>query len=146
MEIANNKRALHEFTVSDSLEAGIMLTGAEVKAAREGKVSLKGSFVKILQGEAFLVNAHIGKYSKSATQAHEDRRTRKLLLKRKELFRLIGLASAEGLTVLPLSLYTKGPRLKLGIGVVRKKKRHDKREIAKERDARRSIERTMKAR
>ena len=145
-EIANNRKAFHEYTISDKVEAGIMLTGTEVKSARLGKVSLTDGWVDFSTGEAYLRDAHIAKYSHGSYLNHEETRPRKLLLKKTELARLASKVEEKGCTVVPLRLYFRDQYLKLEIGVGKGKKLHDKRDATKEREANREIHRALRAR
>jgi SsrA-binding protein len=133
--IASNKKALHDYFVLQKFEAGIMLTGTEVKSLRAGKVNLKDSYVTFSGGEAFLFGTHISPYSHGNLQNHDPERTRKLLLHRRELEKLHSLIAEKGLTVVPLRLYLKGSRVKAEIAVVRGKKQYDKRETERKREA-----------
>jgi SsrA-binding protein len=133
--IASNKKALHDYFILQKFEAGIMLTGTEVKSLRAGKVNLKDSYVTFSGGEAFLFGTHISPYSHGNLQNHDPERTRKLLLHRRELEKLHSLIAEKGLTVVPLRLYLKGSRVKVEIAVVRGKKQYDKRETERKREA-----------
>jgi SsrA-binding protein len=133
--IASNKKALHDYFVVQKLEAGIALTGTEVKSLREGKVNLKDSYVTLKDGEAFLFGAHISPYSHGNLENHDPERTRKLLLHRRELEKLKKETTEKGLTVVPLRLYFRGAKVKAEIAVVRGKKQYDKRETEKKREA-----------
>jgi SsrA-binding protein len=129
--------------VLETLEAGIVLTGTEVKAAREGKIQLRDSFVELRDGEAFLVGAHISPYSHGNRENHEPQRDRKLLLHRREIDRLLGRAIEKGLTVVPLELRLRGNRVKVEVALVRGKKLHDKREAQKKRELDREVEEAL---
>ncbi len=131
--LASNRKARHEYHLLDRFEAGIVLTGTEVKSVREGRVQLKDSYVEIRDGEAYLVGAHIGPYSHGNLDNHDPERNRKLLLKRRELDKLFGRTKLRGLTVVPLSVYLKGNLIKLEIALAEGKKRFDKREAARRR-------------
>ena len=144
--IASNRKAFHEYHVLDKLEAGIALTGTEVKSLRDGAVNLKDSYITVKDGEAFLLGAHISPYSHGNLQNHEPERTRKLLLHRREIEKLQSQVTEKGLTVVPLRLYFKGGRVKAEIGVVRGKKLYDKRETEKRREADREAAAAMKSR
>ncbi|HEX8169821.1 MAG TPA: SsrA-binding protein SmpB [Thermoanaerobaculia bacterium] len=133
--IASNKKALHDYFVEQKLEAGLALTGTEVKSLRDGKANLKDAYVIFKDGEAYLFGAHISPYTHGNLQNHEPERTRKLLLHRRELEKLRVQTTEKGLTVVPLRLYFKGSRVKVEIAVVRGKKQYDKRETAKAREA-----------
>jgi SsrA-binding protein len=133
--IASNKKALHDYFVVQKFEAGIALTGTEVKSLRAGRANLKDSYVTLKNGEAFLFGAHISPYTHGNLENHEPERTRKLLLHRKELEKLKKETTEKGLTVVPLRLYFKGAKVKAEIAVVRGKKQYDKRETEKKREA-----------
>lgn len=131
--LASNRKARHEYHLQDRFEAGIVLTGTEVKSVREGRVQLKDSYVEIRDGEAFLVGAHIGPYTHGNRDNHDPERDRKLLLKRRELDKLFGRTRLRGLTVVPLAVYLKGNLIKVEIALAEGKKRFDKREAARRR-------------
>lgn len=141
--LASNRRARFEYHVLETLEAGIVLTGTEVKAVRDGKIQLRDSFVEFRDGEAFLVGAHISPYSHGNRQNHEPQRERKLLLHRREIDRLFGRAIEKGLTVVPLAVRLRGNRVKVDIALVRGKKLHDKREAEKRRELDREVEEAL---
>jgi SsrA-binding protein len=142
--IATNRKAFHDYFVLQKVEAGIALTGTEVKSLREGAVNLKDSYVSFDGGEAFLVGAHISPYSHGNLQNHEPERKRKLLLHRREIDKLFGQVVEKGLTVVPLRLYFKKGKIKAEIAVVRGKKLFDKRESEKRRELDREAEAAMK--
>jgi len=142
--IASNRKAFHEYFVLQKLEAGIALTGTEVKALREGLVNLKDSYVNFERGEAFLFGMHISPYTHGNRQNHEPERTRKLLLHRREIEKLRVQLVEKGLTIVPLRLYFKGGRVKAEIAIVRGKKLYDKRETEKRKDADREAAAAMK--
>jgi len=142
--IATNRKAFHDYFVLQKVEAGIALTGTEVKSLREGKVNLKDSYVSFDHGEAFLVGAHISPYSHGNLQNHEPERKRKLLLHRREIDKLFGQVVEKGLTIVPLRLYFKSGKVKAEIAVVRGKKLFDKRESEKRRELDREAEAAMK--
>ncbi|MCG6940137.1 MAG: SsrA-binding protein SmpB [Thiohalocapsa sp.] len=143
--IALNKKASHEYHIEQRLECGIALEGWEVKGMRAGRVQLKESYVKILRGEAYLIGAHISALPSASTHVNpEPTRTRKLLLKRSELNRLIGQTERAGYTLVPTALYWKRGRAKLEIGLAKGKKLHDKRATEKDRDWAREKERLFK--
>jgi SsrA-binding protein len=144
--IASNKKAYFEYHVLQKLEAGIELTGTEVKSLREGQVNLKDSYILFKGGEAFLFGAHISPYSHGNITNHDPERTRRLLLHRNEIDKLHVQVAEKGLTVVPLRLYFKGGRVKAEIGVVRGKKLYDKRETEKRREADREAAAAVKAR
>ena|SRR5688572_24068355 len=142
--LAQNRRALHEFHILETLEAGLQLAGTEVKSARGGKVQLKDSFVEIRDGQAWLVRAHIGPYTHGNRQNHEPERARKLLLKRREIERLAGRVQLKGLTVVPLKVLIRGSWIKVEIALVQGKKLHDKRERERERELDREMDQALK--
>ncbi|HYS55969.1 MAG TPA: SsrA-binding protein SmpB [Thermoanaerobaculia bacterium] len=142
--IATNRKAFHDYFVLQKLEAGLALTGTEVKSLREGRVNLKDSYIDIDRGEAFLVGAHISPYSHGNRENHDPERKRKLLLHRREIDRLFGQVVEKGLTIVPLRLYFKSGRVKAEIAVVRGKKLFDKRESEKRRELDREAEAAMK--
>ncbi len=143
-QLASNRRAFHEYHIHDRIEAGLALTGTEVKAARAGKVQLKDGFVEFRNDEAFLMSIHISHYSHGNRENHEPERPRKLLLKRREISRLFGRSQAKGFTVVPLKLYLKGNLIKVEIALAQGKKLYDKRQAARERDLDREAQEAMK--
>ncbi len=142
--IAENRRARHEYQIMDTWEAGIMLTGSEVKALREGRANVTDAFGIINGTEIFLLNLHISQYERAGYSAHDPTRTRKLLLHAKEIEKLIGAVTRQGLTIVPLELYFKNGRAKVVIALARGKKLHDKREDLKKKDDVRAMARAMK--
>jgi SsrA-binding protein len=144
--IARNKRARHDYEIIDTWETGIVLTGTEVKALREGKANLTDSFGIVKDGEVFLLNLHIGAYGLGNVHNHEPTRTRKLLMHRREIRRLIGAVERQGLTLVPLDLYFLRGRVKAKLALVRGKQQHDKREDLKKKDADREIARALRHR
>ena len=144
--IASNKKAFHDYFVLQKAEAGVALTGTEVKSLRDGKANIKDSYVIFKDGEAFLFNAHISPYSHGNLQNHEPERSRKLLLHRREIEKLHAQVVEKGLTVVPLRLYFKGGKVKVEIAVVRGKKLYDKRETEKKRELDREAAVAMKQR
>jgi len=144
--IARNKRARHDYAILDTWETGIVLTGTEVKALREGKANLTDSFGVIKDGEVFLLNLHIGSYGLGNSFNHEPTRTRKLLMHRREIRRMIGAVERQGLTLVPLDLYFKGGKVKATLALVKGKQQHDKREDLKKKDAQREIARALRTR
>ncbi|MEN2994680.1 MAG: SsrA-binding protein SmpB [Thermodesulfovibrio sp.] len=143
--IAQNKKAYTDYFIDETIEAGIVLTGTEVKSLREGKANLKDSYVIIKDNEAWLLNCHISPYSHGNIFNHEPLRTRKLLLHRKEIERLKGKIQQKGYTLIPLKLYFKGPYVKVEIALARGRKKYEKRDIIKKREAQREIERALKS-
>jgi SsrA-binding protein len=130
--LASNRRARREYEILETLEAGVALLGTEVKAARQGRVQLKDSYVEVRDGEAWLMGAHIGPYSHGNLQNHEPERPRKLLLSRREIDRLFGRTTIRGQTCIPLSVYLKGNRIKIEIALARGRKLYDKRRAEKD--------------
>jgi len=142
---AINKKAKFDYEILDTYEAGLVLEGQEVKSIRNGNISMKGAFVSFHKEDAFLTNVHIPKYKFAGNVTDYDpERSRKLLLKRKEIDYLREKSQEKGLTVVPLSVYTKGRHIKVSIGVGRGKKKHDKRETIKRRELKRELDRKMK--
>jgi SsrA-binding protein len=144
--VCQNRKAFHDYSIDETLEAGIQLLGTEVKSLRDGKANLKDSYVLIKDSEAFLLNCHISPYSHGNIMNHDPVRTRKLLLHRKEIERLRGKMQQKGYTLMPLKIYFKGSHAKVEIGLAKGKKTYEKRESIKEREAKRTIERVMKSR
>ena len=144
--IANNKKAFHEYFVEESFECGIELAGTEVKSLRQGGASLKEAWCEISDGEVFVKQMHIAPYDKGNIFNKDPLRPRKLLLHKSEIRRLLGQTKQQGFTLIPLSLYFKGSRVKLQMGLCRGKKLHDKRQDIAKRDAQRDIQRAMKER
>ena len=144
--VAVNRRARHEYAVEETLEAGIALTGTEIKSIRAGRVNLAEAYARIERGEAWLIGAHIAPYEQGNRNNHEPTRTRKLLLHRDQISELVGRTQAKGFTLVPLKLYIRNGMAKLEIGVARGKKDYDKRRTIAERDARRELERSTKER
>ncbi|MBA3688711.1 MAG: SsrA-binding protein SmpB [Chloroflexi bacterium] len=144
--VAVNRRARHEYAVEETLEAGIALTGTEIKSIRAGRVNLAEAYARIERGEAWLIGAHIAPYEQGNRNNHEPTRTRKLLLHRDQIAELVGQTKAKGFTLVPLKLYIRNGMAKLEIGVARGKKAYDKRRTIAERDARRELERSTKER
>ena len=141
--ICRNKRAFHEYEVSDTLECGLVLTGTEVKSLRDGHASLEEAYAKVEGGEVWLIGSDIPEYSMGNRMNHKPKRPRKLLLHRREIDRFAGKASQRGLTLVPLRLYFKGGRAKVELAVGRGKAKHDKRQDLKKADAQREIRRTL---
>ena len=143
--LARNRRAFHEYTVLERLEAGISLAGTEVKALRAGRGSIAEAYVRVERGEAWLVGAHIGEYEQANRNGHEAERRRRLLLHRREIIDLEIQIKQGGLTVVPLQVYVKANRIKVEIALVRGTKLWDTRQAIAERDARRDADRAMAA-
>ncbi len=144
--ITENRKARHEYFVLESMETGIELVGTEVKSLRLGQVNLKDSWCSIEDGELFIKGMHISPYEKGNIFNRDPIRVRKLLMHKKEISRLFGKIKQDGLTLIPLSLYFKGSRVKVQLGLCKGKKLYDKREDAAKKDAKRQIERAVKAR
>lgn len=142
--IARNRRATFDFEVLDTVEAGLVLVGPEVKSLREGKANLSDSYATIRSGEVFLVNAHISPYRQAGRENPDPRRERKLLLHRSEIQRWRGKVAERGLTLVPLSLYFQGGRAKVEIGLARGKRRGDKRQAIREREVKREMDRAIR--
>jgi len=143
---ARNKKALHDFHIEETYEAGIQLTGPEVKSIREGRANLKESYARVRDGEVFLIGAHVSPYENATHREQLPTRDRKLLLHKKEIARLTGKAQEEGKTLIPLRLYAKNGNIKLEIAVASRKKQYDKRREIARKTAEREIERAMKER
>lgn len=144
--IVRNKRARHDYEILETWEAGVVLTGTEVKALRDGRANLTDAFGIVKDGEVFLLNLHIGAYGQGNVFNHDPTRTRKLLLHKREIRRLIGSVERQGLTLVPLDLYFKGGRVKTRLALARGKQQHDRREDIKKRDAEREIARALRQR
>lgn len=142
--IASNRAAYHEYFVDDKYEAGISLAGTEVKSIRGGHVNLKDSYVSIKDGEMFVHGMHVSPYEKGNIFNKEPLRDRKLLMHKKEIYKLFGLVGQKGYTLIPLSLYFKNGKVKVELGLCRGKKLYDKRETEAKRAAQRDIERSAK--
>jgi SsrA-binding protein len=139
--LVTNRAAFHEYHISDKYEAGVALTGTEVKSVMDGRVQLKDSYVAVRDGEAWLFNAHVSPYSHGNRANHEPLRTRKLLLHRREIDKLEQLATVQGMTLVVTKIYLKNGRIKLEVGVAKGKKLYDKRET----EMRRTVERETRA-
>lgn len=145
MALIEHKRARFDFEILDTIEAGLVLFGTEVKSLRNGQGKLEGAHVVVRGGEAFLVGAHIPPFqAKNVPADYDPERSRRLLITREQIAELSQKSDRQGLTIVPLSVYNKGRNLKLSIGVARGKKKYDKRETLKARDTKRSIERKLK--
>ena len=142
--IASNKKAYHDFFVDDTYEAGIALFGTEIKSLRQGGCNLKDSYCYVEGGELFVRGMHISPYEKGNIFNRDPLREKKLLMHKREIMKLTGLVSREGYTLVPLSLYFKGSRVKMAVGLCKGKKLYDKRDSIARRDADRDIERAMK--
>jgi SsrA-binding protein len=144
--IARNKRARHDYHILDTWETGVVLTGTEVKALREGKANLTDAYGHVRDGEVFLLNLHIGHYAHGNMFNHEPTRTRKLLMHKQQIRRLIGSVEREGLTLVPLDIYFKEGRVKVTLALGKGKKLHDKRDDLRRRDDEREMARVARAR
>ena len=144
--IAENRKALHDYHLLETFEAGMALVGTEVKAIREGRVNLRDSFARIERGEIFVHNVHIGSYSSRGYADHEPLRPRKLLLHRHEIRKLVGKTTERGMTVVPVRMYFKNGRVKLAISLAKGKKDYDRRETIKRREIDRETRAAVKAR
>jgi len=141
--VAVNRKARHDYLITDTFEAGLVLTGTEIKSVRAGKVNLSGAYARVDRGEAWLLDAHIAPYEAGNRYNHEPKRARKLLLHRVEIDQLVGRAAAKGLTIVPLRLYINRGRAKVELGLAKGKQLHDRRRDIAERDARRDMEREL---
>ena len=142
--IAKNPVAYHNYTINNKLEAGIVLTGTEIKSIRAGKVNLKDAYVNIKNSEAFIYGMHISPYEHGNIFNKDPLRTRKLLLNKKEINKLLGMISQKGMSLIPIKLYFKNSFVKLELGIGKGKKLYDKREDIAKKDAERKIQRTLK--
>lgn len=146
VSVARNKRARFDYHLLERFEAGLVLTGTEVKSLREGKASIADAYGVVRDGEVFLLNAHIQPYARGGYVNHEPTQTRKLLLHRREIRRLIGAVERQGLTLIPLELYFKKGVAKVALALAKGKKLHDKRDTEKQRDAEREMARVARTR
>lgn len=144
--ITQNKKAYHDYFIEETFEAGIVLQVTEIKSLRAGRVNLKDSYAKILNGEVFLIGMHISPYEQGNRYNHDPERTRKLLLHRKQIDKLIGETKEIGYSIVPLKIYLKNGYAKVLIGLARGKKKYDKREDLKKKEAKRDIERAFRER
>jgi SsrA-binding protein len=145
MSIIDNKKAFFDYFIEDRYEAGLVLQGWEIKAIREGRVQIKEAYVVVRNGELYLFGAHISALSATSAWSHpEALRTRKLLLHKGEIEKLVGKVERSGYTLVPLNLHFKGGRVKCEIGLAKGKKQHDKRDTERDRDAKREVEKAMK--
>lgn len=142
--VASNRKALHEYFVEDTYEAGIALTGTEIKSVRLGRVNLRDGYVQIRNGNAWLVNVHISPYDFGNRENHEPKRERRLLLHRREISRMYSKVSERGWTIVPLSIYLKNGMAKVEVALVRGKRLYDKRDAIAERDMDRELQRAVK--
>jgi SsrA-binding protein len=144
--ISDNRKAGHDYHLLETFEAGLVLTGTEVKAIREGRVNLRDSYCRLEQGEAYLLGAHIGQYSHDGHAGHDPTRKRKLLLRREELNKLLGKTTEKGLTIVPTRMYYKTGRVKVAIALAKGKNTIDKRETVRRREAERETRAAVKGR
>lgn len=145
-QVSSNRKALHDYFIEDRYEAGIALTGTEIKSVRASRVNLRDGFVLIRNGEAWLVNVHIAPYDFGNRENHEPRRERRLLLHRQEIRKLLSKVSERGWTIVPLSMYLTKGRAKVEIALVRGKRQYDRKDAVAERDADRELRRELKDR
>lgn len=143
MEILN-KKAHYDYFIKDTYEAGIVLTGTEIKSIRNGKANLKDSYAIIKNDEVYILNMHISKYEQGNIFNHDETRTRKLLLHKKEIYKIRDAINQDGFTLIPVKLYFKGNRAKILLGIAQGKHNYDKRETIKKRDMQREIEKNLK--
>jgi SsrA-binding protein len=144
--IADNRKAGYDYHLLETFEAGVVLTGTEVKSIREGRVNLRDSFCRLEHGEAYLLGVHVGQYSHGGYAVHDPVRPRKLLLRREELNKLIGKTAERGLTIVPLRMYFKKGRVKVAVALAKGKKAYDKRETIRRREAERETRAAIKTR
>ncbi len=144
--VATNRKAYHDYSIEETHEAGVVLTGTEIKSVRAGSVNLKDSYAQVKNGEMWLFNVHISPYEPASRQNVDPDRTRKLLLHRGEINRLMGRVQEKGLTMIPLRMYLKKNRAKVELALVRGKRQYDKREAIAKRDTDREIQRALKER
>ncbi len=145
-DFARNRRALHDFAIEETYEAGVSLTGPEVKSVRAGRANLRESYARVRDGEVFLVGAHISPYQNATNIPQYPTRDRKLLLHKKEIARLVGKSQEDGRTLIPLRLYPKNGNIKLELAVASRKKQYDKRREIARKTAEREMERAVKER
>jgi SsrA-binding protein len=143
-QVATNRKALYEYFIEDRFEAGIALTGTEIKSVRAGRVNLRDGFVLIRNGEAWLVNVHIAPYDFGNRENHEPRRERRLLLHKQEIRKMLGKVSERGWTVVPLNMHLVKGRAKVEVALVRGKRQYDRKDAVAERDADRELRRQIK--
>jgi SsrA-binding protein len=142
--ISRNRKAFHDYFIEDTLEAGLVLKGSEIKSVRAGRVSLRDAYVTIRNREAWLVGSHIAGYDQASYENHNPKRDRKLLMHRRQIDRWLGRAERKGYTIVPLKLYLKNEIAKVEIGLAKGKRAYDKRQAIRERDSQRAIERGIK--
>ena len=144
--LASNRKAFHDYTIEETYEAGIALTGTEIKSVRAGSVNLRDSYAQVRNGELWLMNVHVAPYEPASRQNVDPYRDRKLLMHRKEILRLASRAQEKGLTLIPLKMYLKKNRAKMEIGLARGKKLYDKRDAIAKRESEREMQRATKSR
>ena len=144
--LTKNKKAFHEYEILETFEAGIALQGTEVKSVKNGQINLRDAYVKIMNGEAVLINCHISHYEQGNRANHDETRTRKLLLHKKEILKLASKVNEQGLSIIPLKVYLKGNYVKLELGLARGKKAYDKRETLRRKEQERETQRALKQR
>jgi SsrA-binding protein len=144
--VARNRKARHEYAILDTWEAGLVLTGTEVKSLREGKVNISDAYGTVRDGQVYLINMNVSPYERGGYVNHEPTRSRKLLLHKREIRKLIGGVERQGLTLVALELYFKGGRAKVRIGLAKGKKLHDKRDDSRRKDAERDMARALRQR
>jgi SsrA-binding protein len=144
--VTQNRRALHDYHIGDTVEAGLVLTGSEIKSIRDGKITISEAYVRVIDGELWLIGAHINPYEHGAYANHEPDRNRKLLAHRRQIEDLADQVERKGMTLVPLRVVLRRGRAKLVVGVARGKKLYDKRQTERERDARRSMDRAIRER
>jgi SsrA-binding protein len=142
--VVSNRKARHDYFILDSLEAGLVLRGTEVKSLRAGNANLQDSYAQIKNGEVWLLGMHISPYERGSYMNHDPRRIRKLLLGKREIRKLLSRVQEKGLNLIPLGIYFKGPYAKVELGIAQGKKSYDKREAIKQRDAKRDIAQRLK--
>lgn len=142
-EITNNRKATHEYHILETIEAGVELKGTEVKSVRAGHMNLRDAFARIERGQCMLYGCDIQPYERASWEQHEPRRTRRLLLHKKEIMRLFGVCQVKGHALVALRAYWKGPRVKIELGIARGKVSNDKREDLKKKEAKREVDREM---
>jgi SsrA-binding protein len=141
--VATNRKARHDYFIDDTFEAGLVLTGTEIKSIRSGRVNLRDSYAAVKDGELWLLNAHIAPYDQGTYSNHEPRRPRKLLMHRREINRITGKLFEKGFTLVPLRLYLRNNLAKVELGLARGKKQYDKRATLREKETRREIDRAV---
>lgn len=142
--IVTNRKARHNYEITNSVEAGLVLVGSEVKSLRQGKASLSDAYARVQKGEVWVIGMHIAHYKEATTENHDPLRERKLLLHRQEIKKLTRQVEEKGVTLIPLKLYFKNNIVKLDLGIARGKRKYDKKEAIAQRDAKRDLEREQK--